>query len=77
MNLVENHFFSFTKFSQSNNGQWTVTPSTNTSRLVTVDCTMSLSDTYFVKTQKQKVLHGSAVPHRKALQNYVSCRKWE
>ena len=52
MNVVENHFFSFTKFSQSNNGQWAVTPSTNTSRLVTVDSTMSLSDTHFVKYSK-------------------------
>ena len=59
MNLSENRvFFSFTKFSQSNNGQWAVTPSTNTSRLVTVDSTMSLSDAHFVKYSKAK---GSAL----------------
>ena len=55
MNLVENcFFFSFTKFSQGNNGQWAVTPSANTSRLVTVDSTMSLSDAHFVKYSKAK-----------------------
>ena len=59
MNLSENRvFFSFTKFSQSNNGQWAVTPSTNTSRWVTVDSIMSLSDAYFVKCSKAK---GSAL----------------